>query len=58
MVAFVASEAHDIGALLAKAGTADVVDADVVDAHVALTASHREATIVTSDPDDLPNLVP
>ena len=51
VVAFVASEAHDIGVLLAKAGTADVVDA-----HVALTAARRGATIVTSDPSDLRRL--
>lgn len=51
VVAFVASEAHDIGVLLSKAGTADVVDA-----HVALTAARRDATIVTSHPRDLRRL--
>ena len=51
VVAFVGNEAHDIGALLAKAGTADVVDA-----HVALIAARRGATIVTSDPRDLRRL--
>lgn len=51
MVAFVASEAHDIGALLASAGAAEVVHA-----HVALIAARRGATIVTSDPRDLRRL--
>lgn len=51
VVAFVARDGHEVGALLAKAGTADVVDA-----HVALVAARREATIITSDPRDLRRL--
>lgn len=48
---FRASEAHDVGELLARAG-----DSDVVDAHVAIVASTRSARIVTSDPDDITRL--
>lgn len=48
VVGFDPDQAHAVGALLAKAGTADVVDA-----HVALTAARTAATVITSDPDDL-----
>lgn len=48
VVGFDAEEAHAVGLLLAKSGTADVVDA-----HVALAAARTGATVITSDPDDL-----
>lgn len=51
VVAFEPSEAHEVGALLAKAGTTDVVDA-----HVAVVAAKRGSTVITSDPDDLRHL--
>lgn len=51
VVAFDPAEAHEVGALLAKAGTSDVVDA-----HVAVVAAKRGSTVVTSDPDDLRHL--
>lgn len=48
---FTREEAHAVGALLAQAGSTDVVDA-----HVVLTAAARSATIVTSDVHDLRRL--
>jgi hypothetical protein len=48
---FERDQAHQVGALLAAAGTADVVDA-----HVVLTAAASSATIWTSDLSDLPRL--
>ena len=51
VVAFEPDQAHAIGALLAKSSTADVVDA-----HVALTAARTGADVITSDPDDLGQL--
>jgi predicted nucleic acid-binding protein len=48
VVGFDADDAHGVGALLAKTATADVVDA-----HVALTASRTTGVLITSDPDDL-----
>ncbi len=50
-VGFDKSEAHAVGALLAASGTADVVDA-----HLVLVASPLNATIVTSDSDDIEHL--
>lgn len=47
VVAFAADQAHEVGALLGRAGTSDVVDA-----HVALAAA-TTATVVTSDPGDI-----
>jgi hypothetical protein len=44
-------QAHAVGALLGRAGTADVVDA-----HVILAAAQRGATVLTSDPGDLRRL--
>jgi hypothetical protein len=38
-------DSHEVGALLARAGTADVVDA-----HVALVASRRARPLLTGDP--------
>jgi predicted nucleic acid-binding protein len=49
--AFAPEQAHEIGALLGRTGTADVVDA-----HVILTAAPRAATVLTSDPSDLRRL--
>jgi predicted nucleic acid-binding protein len=45
---FDAGQAHEVGALLGRAGRADVVDA-----HVALTAAATGSTVLTSDPSDL-----
>lgn len=45
--------AYRLGLLLAKSGTSDVVDA-----HVALLARRLQATVLTSDPDDLTALDP
>ena len=51
VVDFTAEQAHDVGALLAGAGTSDVVDA-----HLAIVAGRDGLTILTSDPDDLRHL--
>lgn len=51
VVAFYATQAHAVGALLAKSATADVVDA-----HLAVTAARTGALVITSDPDDLRKL--
>lgn len=51
IVPFSASQAHATGALLARAGTSDVVDA-----HIALIASSLDAALLTSDADDLARL--
>ncbi len=51
IVAFGPHESHGVGSLLGRAGTADVVDA-----HVVVTAAGRPATVLTSDPDDLRHL--
>jgi len=48
---FAPEQAHDVGALVGKAGTADVVDA-----HVVITAAPTVSTVLTSDPDDLRHL--
>lgn len=48
---FAASEAHEVGALLAAAGSTDVVDA-----HLIAVAASIEAKVLTSDPDDLTRL--
>jgi len=45
--------AYRLGLLLAKSGTADVVDA-----HVALLARRLQAIVLTSDPDDLRSIAP
>ena len=44
-------ESHEVGALLSRADTDDVVDA-----HVVLTAGRRRSTILTSDEQDLQRL--
>ncbi|MFN0025608.1 MAG: PIN domain-containing protein [Acidimicrobiales bacterium] len=48
IIAFEAAHAHAVGSLLAKSATSDIVDA-----HVAVTASLTGAVVITSDPDDL-----
>ncbi len=45
--------AYRLGLLLGKSGTSDVIDA-----HVALLARRLQATVLTSDPDDLTALDP
>lgn len=44
-------QAHEVGALLGRAGGTDVVDA-----HVVLTAAANSSTVWTSDPGDLRRL--
>ena len=51
IVAFAPEESHDVGSLLAKARTSDVVDA-----HVVLTAAERSASVLTSDLEELLHL--
>lgn len=51
VVAFASEESHEVGSLLAQAGTADVVDG-----HVVVTAAARSAAVLTSDPGDLRHL--
>jgi hypothetical protein len=51
VVGFAPEQAHEVGELLGRSGTSDVVDA-----HVALTASTAGATVYTSDEDDLGQL--
>ncbi len=51
IVPFATEQAHEVGFLLARAGTADVVDA-----HVAVLASEQSSTVLTSDPDDFRQL--
>lgn len=48
VAAFVDQQAHEVGALLARTGLSDVVDA-----HVALVAAARRAAVLTLDPGDL-----
>jgi predicted nucleic acid-binding protein len=52
VVVFDEHAAHRAGALLARAGTTDVVDASVVDLALA-----RRAEILTTDPEDIERLV-
>ena len=51
-VPFAADEGVAVGALLARAGTSDVVDA-----HVVVTAARQHGTIVTGDADDMGVLI-
>ncbi len=51
VVPFAPHESHEVGSLLGRAGTADVVDA-----HLVVTAAGWSAGVVTSDPDDLRRL--
>ncbi len=48
VVSFDAAQALAVGALLAKSATTDIVDA-----HLAVTASRTGSVVITSDPDDL-----
>lgn len=48
IVAFADADGHEIGSLLARSGTSDVIDA-----HVVRQAAAREATVWTSDVDDI-----
>ena len=52
VVAFAPDHAHAVGALLGGSGTHDVVDA-----HLVVTAASANATVLTSDPADLRQLV-
>lgn len=45
---FTAADAHSIGALLARSGTSDVVDA-----HLVQCAAQLDAEVLTSDVDDI-----
>jgi predicted nucleic acid-binding protein len=51
IVAFSPEQAHEVGSLLGKAGTSDVVDA-----HLVVTAAKTRSTLLTGDPDDLVHL--
>jgi hypothetical protein len=51
IVAFPPEQAHEVGSLLGKAGTSDVVDA-----HLVVTAAQTRSTLLTGDPDDLVHL--
>lgn len=48
---FEGEQAHEVGSLLAKTGTADVVDA-----HLVLLAARTGSTVLTSDTSDLERL--
>jgi hypothetical protein len=51
IVGFAPEQAHEVGELLGRSGTTDVVDA-----HVVLTASKMGATVYTSDAEDIERL--
>lgn len=51
IVDFAREEPHEIGSLLSRADTSDVVDA-----HLVLTASRGRSTVLTSDEEDLQRL--
>lgn len=51
LVAFAAAQSHEVGELLARAGSSDIVDA-----HVVVTAARHGATVLTSDDEDLRQL--
>jgi predicted nucleic acid-binding protein len=51
VVPFGADQAHEVGALMGRAHTSDVVDA-----HLAITAAATSSAVLTSDPDDLRRL--
>ena len=51
IVAFAAEEVHEVGELLGRAGSSDVVDA-----HVVVTASRYGSSVITSDEEDLGRL--
>lgn len=51
VVGFATDDSHEVGALMGKASTADVVDA-----HLVVIASRRQATVLTSDVEYLRHL--
>jgi len=51
IVGFAKDDSHAVGALVGQASTSDVVDA-----HLAIVASRRQDTILTSDVEDLRDL--
>ncbi|MBV9424962.1 MAG: hypothetical protein JOZ98_18780, partial [Solirubrobacterales bacterium] len=51
IVPFAADQAHEVGALLGTAGSADVVDG-----HIVTVAAAAAATVLTADADDLARL--
>jgi hypothetical protein len=51
VAAFAATQAHEVGALLGTAGSADVVDG-----HLVAVAAEAAATVLTGDVDDLNRL--
>ncbi len=51
IVAFAPEEVHEVGELLGRAGSSDVVDA-----HVLVTASRSGSSVITSDEEDLGRL--
>ncbi len=51
IVPFEPAQAHTVGALLGASRTTDVIDA-----HVVLVASERNAIVITSDDDDIARL--
>jgi hypothetical protein len=51
IVGFTREEPHEVGALLSRAESSDVVDA-----HVVLTASHGRSTVLTAEEQDLQRL--
>lgn len=44
-------QAHEVGALLGRTGTTDVIDA-----HVVITAAQGRASVLSTDPDDMRRL--
>jgi hypothetical protein len=51
VLGFAPEQGHEVGALMGKAGTADVVDA-----HVIVAAAETATMVLTSDPDGLRHL--
>lgn len=51
IVGFAPDDSHEVGALAGKASTSDVVDA-----HLAIVASRRQAAVLTADVEDLRRL--
>ena len=51
IVGFAPDDSHEVGALVGKASTSDVVDA-----HLVVVASRRRATVLTTDVEDLRHL--
>jgi hypothetical protein len=51
IVGFAPDDCHEVGALVGKASTSDVVDA-----HLAVVAFRRQAAVLTSDLEDLRHL--